>query len=106
MLTFDDISLTEPLRIYDKQVSDERSDPQIIDSFSSFRMSVREGDIHIPKVVMSEPLKNECEHFLDCITDGTEPLSGPREGLGVVRTLEAIDRSRRQQGREVEVGQA
>jgi predicted dehydrogenase len=106
MLTFDDISLSEPLRLYDKQVSEERSQPHLIDSFSSFRMSVRDGDVHIPKVAMSEPLKNECEHFLDCIRDGTEPLSGPREGLGVVRTLEAIGRSLDQRGREVEVEQA
>ncbi len=103
MLTFDDVSLSEPLRIYDKQVSDERSHPHLIDSFSSFRMSVRDGDIRIPKVAISEPLKNECEHFLDCITDGTEPLSGPREGLAVVRTLEAIGLSLHQKGREVEV---
>lgn len=106
MLTFDDTSLSEPLRIYDKQVDDERSHPHLIDSLSSFRMSIREGDIRIPNVTVSEPLKNECEHFLDCIQDGIQPLAGPREGLGVVRTLEAIDRSRSEQGREVEVEQS
>jgi len=106
MLTFDDTSLSEPLRIYDKQVDDERSHPHLVDSFSTFRMSIREGDIRIPKVVVSEPLRNECEHFLDCIQDGTQPLAGPQEGLGVVRALEAIDRSRGQEGREVEIEQS
>ena len=101
MLTFDDVNLTEPLRIYDKQVTDRRSAAAVIDSFASFRMSVREGDITIPRVSMSEPLKNECEHFLDCVIDGVKPLSGGMEGLAVVRTLDAISRSLREGGREI-----
>ena len=46
MLTFDDVSLSEPLRLYDKQVIDERSHPTFVDSFASFRMSVRDGEIN------------------------------------------------------------
>jgi predicted dehydrogenase len=103
MLTFDDISLTEPLRIYDKQVSQETSQPAFVDSFSSFRMIVRDGDIAIPRVTMSEPLRNECEHFLDCIASGETPLTGGREGLAVVRTLDAISRSLAAGGRETPV---
>ncbi len=37
MLTFDDVNLSEPLRIYDKQVGDERAQVPFVDSFSSFR---------------------------------------------------------------------
>jgi predicted dehydrogenase len=101
MLTFDDVNLAEPLRIYDKQVMDERRHADFIDSFASFRMSVRDGDITVPKVQLSEPLRNECEHFLDCIIDGKQPLSGGKEGLEVVRVLEAISQSLREGGREV-----
>ena len=104
MLTFDDMSLTEPLRIYDKQVSTERSHPSFVDSFSTFRMVVREGDISVPKVTASQPLRNECDHFLDCIATGDTPLTDGREGLAVVRTLDAINRSLREHGREVRVG--
>lgn len=104
MLTFDDTSPQEPLRIYDKHVKSERSSPHFVDSFESFRMSVADGSITIPAVPMSEPLRNECEHFLDCILDGAEPISGPEEGLAVVRSLEALSRSIRESGREVEVG--
>jgi len=100
MLTFDDMNLAEPLRLYDKQVTEDRTAPGYVDSFASFRASVREGDITIPKVALGEPLKVECDHFLDCIETGAAPESGAREGLGVVRALEALHRSARNRGRE------
>jgi predicted dehydrogenase len=100
MLTFDDINMMEPLRIYDKQVSNERTDSEFVDSFGSFRMSVRDGDVTIPKVPGGEPLRNECEHFLDSITSGTKPLTGAAEGIAVVRALEAISCSIKNRGGE------
>ncbi|HYX26829.1 MAG TPA: Gfo/Idh/MocA family oxidoreductase, partial [Thermoanaerobaculia bacterium] len=74
MLTFDDMNLSEPLRLYDKQVTDQRS-PGFVDTFASFRTSIREGDILIPRIPTNEPLKAECEHFLECIATGARPLS-------------------------------
>lgn len=103
MLTFDDMNLSEPLRIYDKQVTDARVTPSYVDSFASFRASVREGDITIPKVALGEPLKAECEHFIECITQKRAPLTGGREGVEVVRALEAVARSIRNGGREEKV---
>ena len=99
MLTFDDMNLGEPLRLYDKQVTDDRT-PGYVDSFASFRASVRDGDITIPRVPLGEPLKAECEDFLDCVEHGRAPLSGGREGLAVVRALDALQRSAAQHGRE------
>ena len=104
MLTYDDMNLNEPLRIYDKQVTEERTDaPGFVDNFASFRSSIRDGDITIPKVQMGEPLRNECEHFLDCISDGATPLTGGDEAQMVVRSLEAITRSMQNAGREEKV---
>ncbi|MDQ3947034.1 MAG: Gfo/Idh/MocA family oxidoreductase [Actinomycetota bacterium] len=100
MLTFDDMNLSEPIRIYDKRVTEEVVTPSFIDTFASFRASVREGDITIPKVAMGEPLKAECDHFLDCVEFGKAPLTGGRDGLAVVDTLEAIERSVAAGGRE------
>lgn len=99
MLTFDDMNLAEPVRVYDKHVTDDRT-PGYVDSFASFRASVREGDITIPRVALGEPLKAECEDFLDCVERGTAPRSGGREGLAVVRALDALQRSVRHHGRE------
>ena len=103
MLTFDDMNLSEPIRIYDKQVTDDRVRPSYVDNFASFRASVREGDITIPKVALGEPLKAECDHFLECIQKGQEPNSGGREGVAVVQVLEAISKSLASAGREEEV---
>jgi predicted dehydrogenase len=104
MLTLDDMNLSEPLRIYDKGVSDETFRPGFVDTFASFRASVREGDITIPKVSLGEPLRSECEHFLDCIREGQRPLTGGAQGVAVVRALEAIERSVRKGGLEEPVG--
>jgi predicted dehydrogenase len=103
MLTFDDMNLNEPLRIYDKQVTDQRTPAAYIDSFASFRASVRDGDIVIPRVAMNEPLKAECDHFLECIAGNLRPRSDGAEGLAVVRALAALARSMRGGGREEQV---
>jgi len=104
MLTFDDMNMVEPLRLYDKQVTETPGPkPAVVDTFASFRASIREGDITIPKISTGEPLRNECEHFLDCVRTGKRPASGGTEGVAVVRALEAIDRSMREHGREQKV---
>ncbi|MCC7536975.1 MAG: Gfo/Idh/MocA family oxidoreductase [Deltaproteobacteria bacterium] len=100
MLTVDDMNMSEPIRIYDKQVTDARTRPGFIDTFASFRASVRDGDITIPKISAGEPLKAECDHFLQCIARGTPPLTGGRDGVAVVRALAAIQRSIANNGRE------
>lgn len=93
MLTFDDLNHTEPLRIYDKQVTDQLSTPAFVDTFATFRASVRDGDITIPRITPGEPLRVECDHFLAAVAGGTPPLSGGRQALAVVRVLEAVQRS-------------
>jgi predicted dehydrogenase len=106
MLTLDDLSLGEPVRIYDKGVTGERTRPSFIDSFASFRASVRDGDITIPKISGGEPLKAEAEHFLACIRSGDTPRTHAELGLSVVRTLDALDRSIAAGGASQTVGAA
>jgi predicted dehydrogenase len=57
-------------------------------SFGEFQLSYRYGDILIPHVPAIEPLRAECEHFLECIRHGRRPLSDARQGLTVVQVLE------------------
>ncbi len=40
-----------------------------------------------------EPLRAECQHFLDCVGYRTSPLSDGAEGLRVLRVLDACQRS-------------
>ncbi|HEX6476478.1 MAG TPA: Gfo/Idh/MocA family oxidoreductase, partial [Acidimicrobiales bacterium] len=103
MLTLDDMNLTEPVRVYDKGVLDGRERKGVVDTFASFRASIREGDISIPRITLEEPLKTECAHFLECVVNRTEPITNGRQGKSVVRVLEAIDRSLQNDGREAVV---
>jgi predicted dehydrogenase len=104
MLTLDDMNLSEPLRIYDKGVSTERVSPGWVDTFGSFRASVREGTIVLPTLAGGEPLRAECEHFIECVQFGKRPLPDGRLGTEVVQALEAITRSMSNEGREEIVG--
>jgi predicted dehydrogenase len=103
MLTFDDMNLNEPVRIYDKQVSDTRVKPTYVDSFATFRASVHDGNVLIPKIPTGEPLKAECDHFISCVEKNSRPMFDARASVGVVRALDAIARSVKNRGREEEV---
>jgi predicted dehydrogenase len=98
MVTFDDMEASEKLKIYDKGASHDRP----VNSYADV-ITLREGDIHIPYISNAEPLKLECQHFIDCVTSGKRPLSDGRNGLEVVRVLEAGQRSIKSGGRPEEV---
>jgi predicted dehydrogenase len=100
MLTYDDSSADEPIRIYDKRALPLSPAPLFVDTYAAFRAQVHSGDITIPPVRMGEPLQLECMHFLDCIEHGKKPLTGGPQAVAVVETLEAIDRSLAARGRE------
>ena len=51
------------------------------------------NDILIPNIRFSEPLRQECQHFLECINNHCEPVSGGRDGLEVVKVLETAQLS-------------
>ena len=86
--------------MYDKQVTGVANDAGFIDTFATFRAKVRDGDITIPRITAGEPLRTECQHFLECIAAGTEPLTSGRQALAVVRVLEAMQRSLANRGHE------
>jgi predicted dehydrogenase len=100
MLTLNDMNLSEPLQIYDKGVRSETVSPEWVDSFSSFRASVREGTVTVPKMSVGEPLATECEHFIECVRYARTPISDGALGVAVVRALDAIGRSMTNSGCE------
>lgn len=53
------------------------------------------------KIDQAEPLRNECQHFLDSITSGTPPLTDGAEGLRVLRVLNAGQASLNDSGRKI-----
>jgi len=97
MIVYDDTEPLEKLKIYDTRVEA----PAHYDTFAEFTYSYHYGDAYIPHIKQDEPLKVECQHFLECIRGAATPLTSGREGLRVVQILEAAAESLKQQGRAV-----
>ncbi len=106
MVVYDDVSLDQKIAIYDKGVDKILTDstyPEYKD-FSEFQLLVRSGNVTLPHLNFVEPLKVECQHFIDCATGKIDkPLSGWPEGEAVVRVLEAGQISLEQAGHPVEI---
>lgn len=99
MAVFDDMVPREKLRIYDKGV--ERA-PEYRSWGES--LSVREGDIFIPRLSNAEPLAVQLRHFAQVVRGEAVPRADAADGVRVVRVLEAASRSLAQGGTPVGVG--
>ena len=102
MIVYDDVAPLEKIRIFDARV--ER--PPHYDTFAEFQYAYHYGDMYAPYIKQEEPLKAECQHFLDCIRESKAPLSGGAQGLELVRILEAASVSLKQNGSPVQFAQA
>ena len=89
MAVFDDVDSTEKVRLYNRGVE---TGPALYGSYVE-SIWVRNGDVHIPYVKMVEPLRSECQHFIDCVENGETPLTDGMDGLRVLKVLEAAERS-------------
>jgi len=89
MAVFNDIDPLGKIRIYDKGVDA----PAYTDTYADWQCNYRSGDILIPNIRFVEPLRQECQHFLECIAGHIEPRSSGSDGLKVVKVLEAAQRS-------------
>jgi predicted dehydrogenase len=94
MAVFDDMEPREKIRLYDAGVD-------FPDVAYGELLSLRFGDVYIPRLDMKEPLRMECQHFLNCIKQNTRPLSDGRNGLDVLRVLDAAQHSLDQDGQPV-----
>jgi len=81
MIVYDDVSQLEKIRIFDARVD-------------------------VPYIKQEEPLKTECQHFLDCIRSGTDPMSSGEQGLRLVRILESASVSLKNGGAPVSLMEA
>jgi predicted dehydrogenase len=133
MAVFDDMEPAEKLRLYDKGVDLPPPDngvpragcrvprsveagrpaaslhgtrhpaPVAASEASPACLKLRFGDIRIPSLPTGEPLRAECQHFVNCLREGRTPRSDGRDGLRVVQVLEAAERSLRNGGRPVAI---
>jgi predicted dehydrogenase len=89
MVVYDDISENK-IVIYDKGI-DRRAilgEHMDFDNPRGPEFNYRAGDIVMPGVKMAEPLRVEAQHFVDCIRNGCEPLTGVTHARNVVSVLE------------------
>ncbi len=93
MVIYDDNQSVEKVKIYDQGVDKLEAD--------ELRRSYRAGDIHSPRVPMTEALQLEMRHFIECVRDGKKPRTDGEAGLVVVRVLELAMRSLRSGGARV-----
>ncbi|WP_298234716.1 Gfo/Idh/MocA family oxidoreductase [uncultured Azohydromonas sp.] len=99
MITYDDLEPSEKIKVYDKGVS-FTDDPNQI---REMRIGYRTGDMWAPKLAVSEALRVESEHFVDCIKNGTVPMTDGHLGIRVVELIEAANRSMRCRGDTVTI---
>jgi len=85
MATFDDMALEGKLTVYDKGFDENTQ------SYGEY--ITRSGDIFCPRIPNAEPLRIECEHFVECVRTGRTPRSDGASGVRVVRVLEELQRS-------------
>lgn len=89
MIVYNDIEPSEKIRVYDKSVTLSSA------KITPFAPAYRSGDVYMPHLEQEEALYTEVKHLTHCLRQGKKPLTGGRQGLSVVRLLEASDQSLR-----------
>jgi predicted dehydrogenase len=100
-VVFNDMVSQEKVTIYKKGIP-ASSLPTF--NFVDYQFSLRDGDIVVPTISYGEPLKNQVLHFLECIDEKKRPITDGKGGADVIRVLEAIDLSMKQDGVPVKIG--
>ena len=101
MAVIDDQEPAEKVRVYDKGV--DLPEPETGYAGFAGAVSVRSGDIQIPRIAPAEPLRLEAEEFVAAIAERRAPLTDGADGLAVVRLLEAARQSLHAGGTRVEL---
>ena len=89
MVVYDDVA-DNKIAIYDKGIDRKAvlGENMDFDHPERLQFNYRSGDILLPQIKFSEPLKIEAEHFADCILNSRVPLTGVEHARAVVSILE------------------
>jgi len=98
MIVYNDLEPTEKIKVYDRGIT---IDDGTSESALQARIGYRAGDMWAPHISAKEALRTEVEHFVDCVRNGTQPLSDGMSGLRVVEILEAASLSIAAKGKPV-----
>lgn len=97
MAEYNDMEPIEKIKVYDKGVVIQARPKEV----ENHRYDLREGNMIVPPIENSEPLFEECRHFVDSIISGRQPRSDGRNGTDAVRVLEAAEKSLKNGGERV-----
>lgn len=91
MAIFDDVNKMNTLRIYENNIDKTllNSTPYYIDH----QHIIKTGKVYSPRIKHEEPLKIQMKDFLECIMKDKKPISDSKDGLMVVKILEAAEKS-------------
>ena len=98
MLVYDDMENFEKIKVYDSGVEFPTTE-----SIHQALVQYRIGDMFSPKINQTEALALGANEFINSINEDRSPLTGGKEGLEVVKILEACDASISNMGRIVEL---
>ncbi|MBI5873416.1 MAG: Gfo/Idh/MocA family oxidoreductase [Candidatus Omnitrophica bacterium] len=91
MVLFDDVAQSERVKIFNKNANIIKNTLDV--SFGEYQISLHSGDILVPAIENREPLKEEFNHFIDCVANNKKPFTDGQNGLDVVRIISAIQQS-------------
>ena len=101
MIVYDDLDQAEKIKIYDRGITLNRQ--QNPEKLYQALVGYRTGDMLAPQIDGTEALRREVDHFVQCIQNNEEPITGGNAGLRVVEILQAASESMAQRGRPVEL---
>ncbi len=99
MVVYNDLETDEKVKIYSKSVAMESGREGIYKPLYDYRT----GDMHSPKVDLTEALRNVCQEFVECVQLDRRPLTDGEAGLRVIRLLETANESLRCNGAPIRV---
>lgn len=101
MVLFDDVQISEKIKIFDKNANVIKDTRAV--TFGEFQIALRSASTYIPGILNKEPLKEEMHHFISCIKNNKKPITDGKNGLEVVRLLEATQESLKSHSRVINI---
>ena len=98
MMVFDDMQSAQKISIFKRNMNSNNGTKH-----SDEAIRIKNGDAFAPSLPDLEPLKNECEHFLNCIRQNKPPLTGAENGTHVLKILMAAQESLKKNGKTVRI---
>lgn len=94
MAVFNDIAKEDKLVLYNQRVEMTNHQPIL-----------QKGEAEAVEISADEPLRLECQHFLECVRDRQQPLTSAATGIQVLKVLQACQISLQANGRPIQLSE-